>query len=235
MNRYAGGYYNLDITEFVATDEWLEEHGADPGMSYKDFLLSFPENSIVYDRSIHFEQLEKARNIDSGSAGLAASHINNRASRNKVAQPKTVVNPNSTTDSDGNQQSTNRNPRESPDIRYSIGRKTDKAVQEMASAYPDVFDAQINAGDMPVALGEIIDRLRNENTSALEYAHSRRWIEQDLIRDVYDSYWRVNNLRTVADRNAVQINRLKSEPKSTSCSCRGLSPGRACKMKENRL
>ena len=369
MNGYAGGYYNLDITEFVATDEWLEEHGADPGMSYKDFLLSFPENSIVYDRSIHFEQLEKARNIDSGSAGLAASHINNRASRDRVAQPEKVVKKISTTDSDGNQQSTNRNPRESPDIRYSIGRKTDKAAQEMvekenaklredvarltellklqgtqthgtkftpssveaaarylkksagakgdtktlakllngfyeyiatekeltwegvreqarpianwlmdhrehtrsdyaqevldqirgsrirlddsqkaeaahrfgsfdafrkmlmgsviitndantsldswwqemASAYPDVFDAQINAGNMPVALGEIIDRLRNENTSALEYAHNRRWIEQDLIRDVYDSYWRVNNLRTVADRNAVQINRLKSE------------------------
>ena len=130
---------------------------------------------------------------------------------------------------------TNKNPTDNPDIRYSIGRKTDKAAQEMASAYPDVFDAQINAGDMPVALGEIIDRLRNENTSALEYAHSRRWIEQDLIRDVYDSYWRVNNLRTVADRNAVQINRLKSKPKYTSCSCRGLSPGRACKMKENRL
>ena len=82
--------------------------------------------------------------------------------------------------------------------------------QEMASMYPDVFDASVTAADMPSELADIIDRLRNENSSALEYEHNRRWIEQDLIRDVYDSYWRVNTLRTVADRNAVQVNRLKS-------------------------
>ena len=96
MNGYDGGYYNLDITEFVATDEWLEDHGAEPGMSYKDYLLSFSGNSIVYDRSIHREQLEKARNIDSESAGVAASYANNRASDNKVPQPETVVNYEST-------------------------------------------------------------------------------------------------------------------------------------------
>lgn len=91
MNGYPGGYYNLDITEFVATDEWLEEHGVETGTSYKDYLLSFPENSIAYDRSIHFEQLEKARLIDSESAGLAASYDNNRASSDKVTQPDTIV------------------------------------------------------------------------------------------------------------------------------------------------
>ena len=542
MNGYAGGYYNLDITEFVATDEWLEDHGAEPGMSYKDYLLSFPENSIAYNRSINFEQLEKARNIDSGSAGLAASHINNRASGNKVPQPKTVVKQISSTDSDGNQLSagqqshfsksqerdadghlrvmyrgdseevtvydrkkskpsnlygrgfyytseksqagqygivrafylntvnplmpnqhnitkeqmlrfleaiendgedydlynygegataqsvletvwgkgdfemlqdvsasaigdlvavvelfnkingttydsirlptetvifnsnqakltTNKNPTDHPDIRYSIGQKTDGAVQallekendalredvarlkdllklqgtqthgtrftassveaaarylkqnagakgdtkaltkllngfyeniasnkeltwddvrekakpianwlmdhvehgrsdyaqeildqikgnrvyldesqmeeaayrfgsydtyrkslmgsitlakdadmsldswwrEMSTMYPDVFDPSATASNMPSELADIIDRLRNENTSALEYEYNRRWIEQDLIRDVYDSYWRVNNLRTVADRYAARINRLKSQ------------------------
>lgn len=87
MNGYPGGYYNLNITEFVATDEWLEEHGAEPGVSYKDYLLSFEGNSILYDRSIHLEQLEKARNTDVGSAGVAASHINNRASKDKVTHP----------------------------------------------------------------------------------------------------------------------------------------------------
>ena len=60
-------------------------------MSYKDFLLSFDGNNIVYDRSIHYEQLEKARNIDVGSAGLAASHINNRASKDKLTRPDIVV------------------------------------------------------------------------------------------------------------------------------------------------
>lgn len=91
MNGYPGGYYNIDITEFVATDEWLEDHGVEPGTSYKDYLLSFSENSIVYDRSIHFEQLEKARIIDSESAGLAASYNNNRAFKNKLTQTDSTV------------------------------------------------------------------------------------------------------------------------------------------------
>ena len=99
MNGLKGGYYNLDITEFVATDEWLEEHGVEPGTSYKDYLLSFPENRLAYDRKYHLEQLErarakeleKARIIDSESAGVAASYDNNRASGDKVTQPGTIV------------------------------------------------------------------------------------------------------------------------------------------------
>ena len=91
MNGYPGGYYNLDITEFVATDEWLDEHGVEPGTSYKDYLLSFPENSIAYDRRFHLEQLEKARIIDSESAGVAASYDNDRASSDRVTQPDTIV------------------------------------------------------------------------------------------------------------------------------------------------
>lgn len=91
MNGYPGGYYNLDITEFVATDEWLESHGVESAISYKDYLLSFPENSIAYDRSIHVEQMEKARVIDSESAGVAASYDNNRASEDKLTHPGIVV------------------------------------------------------------------------------------------------------------------------------------------------
>ena len=99
MNGFPGGYYNLDITEFVATDEWLEEHGVEPGTSYVDYLLSFSENSLAYDRRFHMEQLEKARAkelekariIDSESAGVAASYDNNRASGDKVTQPGTIV------------------------------------------------------------------------------------------------------------------------------------------------
>lgn len=91
MNGYSGGYYNLDITEFVATDEWLEERGVEPGTSYVDHLLSFSENSLAYDRRFHKAELEKARNTDVGSAGLAASHINNRASSDRVTQPDTIV------------------------------------------------------------------------------------------------------------------------------------------------
>ena len=47
--------------------------------------------NLAYDRSIHLEQLEKARKIDSESAGLAASYVNNRASKDNLTQPGTVV------------------------------------------------------------------------------------------------------------------------------------------------
>ncbi len=103
MNGYPGGFYNLDITEFVATDEWMEAHGIEPGTAYVDYLLSLDGNSLAYDRRFHLkymeearvkeleEEQEKARNTDVGSAGVAASHINNRASGDRVTQPGTIV------------------------------------------------------------------------------------------------------------------------------------------------
>ena len=87
-------------------------------------------------------------------------------------------------------------------ISKSANMSLDVWWQEMSTLYPDVFDVETTASDMPRQLGDIISSLRNENSSALEYAYNKRWIEQDLIRDIYDSYWRVSNLRTVADRYA---------------------------------
>ena len=80
--------------------------------------------------------------------------------------------------------------------------------QEMSTLYPDVFGVDVTASDMVRQLADIVNSLRNENSSALEYAYNRKWIEHDLIRDLYDSYWRVSNLRTVADRYAAKHNRL---------------------------
>ncbi len=87
----------------------------------------------------------------------------------------------------------------------------DSQWQEWAGMYPDVFDSELSASDMPEALVEIIDRLRNSDTSALEYEYNRDMIEQDLIRQVYDTYWRVSTLKTFADVQQKEINRLKSK------------------------
>ena len=89
------GQFATVLTEFVATDEWLESRGVEPGTSYRDYLLSFAENTLAYDREFHFEQMEKARSVDSGSAELAASHINDRASGGIVPQAKPAVKPKS--------------------------------------------------------------------------------------------------------------------------------------------
>lgn len=87
----------------------------------------------------------------------------------------------------------------------------DSLWQELSALYPDVFDSETTSADMPGALADIIHRLRNSDTTALEYARNREMIGQDLLQQVYDSYWRVSTLYTVADVKQREINRLKGE------------------------
>lgn len=80
--------------------------------------------------------------------------------------------------------------------------------QEWASLFPGTFDSGIRASDQPQALMDIIDAMRNSDTTVLEYAYNRESIAQDLAVAVYDSYWRVDALVTVADRDQRKINDL---------------------------
>lgn len=52
---------------------------------------------------------------------------------------------------------------------------------------------------------------KTSQADALENAQNRELITQDLLRQVYDSYWRVSTLYTVADVKQREINRLKGE------------------------
>ena len=83
--------------------------------------------------------------------------------------------------------------------------------QEWASTYPDIFDANITASDMPNALADAISSLRNSDLSRAEYAYHADMIEQDLLQQVYDGYWRVSTLYTVADVKQREINALKGK------------------------
>lgn len=83
----------------------------------------------------------------------------------------------------------------------------DSFWQEMATDYPMFFDADISSADMPRALLEILDQL--ENMEDMDFAMDWRMKEQSMLQEVYDSYWRVDNLQTVADRNQKKINELK--------------------------
>ena len=57
-------------------------------------------------------------------------------------------------------------------ISKSANMSLDVWWQEMSTLYPDVSDVETTASDMPRQLGDIISCLRNENSSALEYAYS---------------------------------------------------------------
>lgn len=88
------------------------------------------------------------------------------------------------------------------------GIPLDSQWHEWASLYPGTFDSEITATDQPQALMDAIDALRNSDTTVMEYAYNRESIAQDLAVAVYDSYWRVDALVTVADRDQRKINDL---------------------------
>lgn len=89
------------------------------------------------------------------------------------------------------------------------GLPLDEAWQELAELYPGVFDRDMNAADMPEALAGIVDRMKNSYEDTLAYGEDV--LRQGLIRAVYDSYWNVSTLYTVADKKQKEINLLKAE------------------------
>ena len=86
----------------------------------------------------------------------------------------------------------------------------DTKWQEWASLWPNIFDPETGSNDMPAAMMEAFDNLR----SMIEvdaYGYDAELFTQDLLSQVYDSYWKVSTLRTVADAKQKEINRLKYE------------------------
>ena len=91
------------------------------------------------------------------------------------------------------------------------GIPLDSQWQEWSTMFPGTFDSEINSNDQPAALLDAIDALRNSDTTVMEYAYNREGILQDIMRAVYDSYWRVDALVTVADRDQKTMNDLKAK------------------------
>lgn len=85
----------------------------------------------------------------------------------------------------------------------------DSKWAELSELYPDVFDANTPAADMPGALLDAIDSLKNMGIGEAWY--DQEAARQDLLQQIYDGYWRVSTLHTVADVKQKQINRLKIE------------------------
>lgn len=86
----------------------------------------------------------------------------------------------------------------------------DSQWQEWSSLYPNIFDPETTSTDMPAALLNAVDRLRSMR-EADTYGYDKELFGQDLLRQVYDSYWNVSTLYTVADKAQKDINRLKLE------------------------
>ena len=90
------------------------------------------------------------------------------------------------------------------------GISLDSQWHAWAQDYPNIFDPNLSASDMPNALAEAIDRLRGMTEDG-GYLYDEAFLEQELLRRVYDSYWNVSTLYTVADRYQKKIDKLKLE------------------------
>jgi hypothetical protein len=85
----------------------------------------------------------------------------------------------------------------------------DSQWQEFAGMYPELFDADANTNEMPMKLLEIVRDLRDFKYQSMEYDYADDMVDQDLLTKVYDGYWDVSTLHTVADSLQKEITSLK--------------------------
>ncbi|MGN1015811.1 MAG: hypothetical protein ACI4PL_02330 [Faecousia sp.] len=114
------------------------------------------------------------------------------------------------------------------------GISLDTMWNEWATLFPGTFDSEITASDQPQALMDAIDALRNSDTTVMEYAYNRDSIAQELAVAVYDSYWRVDALVTVADRDQRKINKLRSEHRAEMDSLKNERNKTVAELKQKR-
>lgn len=78
---------------------------------------------------------------------------------------------------------------------------------EICEAFPSLFDPETSDKDQPLVLMSVIDSMKNSYQMEFEFDGDMR--AQELLAKIYDGYWAVSTLHTVADSKQVQINRLK--------------------------
>lgn len=83
---------------------------------------------------------------------------------------------------------------------------------EQSALHPDIFDPNISSSDMPGALMDALDSLKGMTVS--DQMYDQAGLHQDLLQKIYDGYWRLSTLYTVADVKQKQINELKGKHKA---------------------
>ena len=116
-------------------------------------------------------------------------------------------------------------------VTDQAGISLDSQWHEWASLYPNLFDEEISSNDMPSALLDVFDRLRSM-TDGDVYGYDQALFEQDLLGQVYDSYWNVSTLYTVADKYQKEITRLKLEHTGRMKELREYHAEKVAKLKQ---
>lgn len=105
--------------------------------------------------------------------------------------------------------------------------------QEFAALYPELFDADVTPNEQPMKLLEIVRDIRDFKYQSNDYDFANDMIEQDLLSKVYDSYWDVSTLHTVADSMQKEITRLKIKHRKKMDAIRDYHTERHNKLKKD--
>lgn len=85
----------------------------------------------------------------------------------------------------------------------------DSFFAEMSSIYPDLFREDLSDAGLGLELIDIVDRLQNmASADSQEAAYYATAVESDLTRQIYEGYWDVAPLKTVADKYQAKVNDL---------------------------
>ena len=89
------------------------------------------------------------------------------------------------------------------------GTELDSIWQELAELYPDTFDNDVNSADMPLLLAELLTDIRTTDNLLNKFnkTDELRW----MAEEIYDSYWGVSTIHSLADKQQKEVNLLKSK------------------------
>lgn len=94
-------------------------------------------------------------------------------------------------------------------ILVKDGISLDSQWQEWATMYPDIFDADMNSVDMPGALLDIYDDVK-EMSETLQYYNDYESIKAMAV-EIYEKFWNVDTVNTMADKHKAEVLKLKAD------------------------
>lgn len=89
------------------------------------------------------------------------------------------------------------------------GIPLDSMWQEWSQTYPDVFDADMTDADMATAILDAYDAVKA--SSELVEAYDRAEMEREIAVEIYNQFWNVSPVRTLADKYERELANVKHE------------------------
>ena len=111
------------------------------------------------------------------------------------------------------------------------GISLDSQWQEWSNNYPNIFDADISTNDMPIKLAEIIGDMK-ETAPVLNEEEQVQRIDW-MAGQIYDAYWLMPTVKTLADKHQLQVNLLKGKHREQMDALRESYKTKELKTKED--